>query len=291
MNKTLKDSLDVIWYFMAFFLIQFIMIWAVRIGTNLATGQPLIDAANAASRPNGDALVLMMLFSSILTILVFGQFRWSPWSRDYLRSKPWLVVVWTIILSLGTILPSEWILESLQVRMSEAQVQMFEQIMGKPMGYIAIGILAPIAEEMCFRGAILRKLLTMFPKRQHWIAIAVSAVLFALAHFNVVQSLHAFLIGLLLGWLYYRTDSILHRDRLPLDQQHGGLRDVQHHAADGRRQAHRHLPRQPHGDAAGSGILAVHYDSGHRSAQPEHEACSQEGLTVHHRTHSIFAWG
>ena len=151
----------------------------------------------------------MMLFSSILTILVFGQFRWSPWSRDYLRSKPWLVVVWTIILSLGTILPSEWILESLQVRMSEAQVQMFEQIMGKPMGYIAIGILAPIAEEMCFRGAILRKLLTMFPKRQHWIAIAVSAVLFALAHFNVVQSLHAFLIGLLLGWLYYRTDSIL----------------------------------------------------------------------------------
>ena len=209
MNKTLKDSLDVIWYFMAFFLIQFIMIWAVRIGTNLATGQPLIDAANAASRPNGDALVLMMLFSSILTILVFGQFRWSPWSRDYLRSKPWLVVVWTIILSLGTILPSEWILESLQVRMSEAQVQMFEQIMGKPMGYIAIGILAPIAEEMCFRGAILRKLLTMFPKRQHWIAIAVSAVLFALAHFNVVQSLHAFLIGLLLGWLYYRTDSIL----------------------------------------------------------------------------------
>lgn len=62
---------------------------------------------------------------------------------------------------------------------------------------------------MCFRGAILRKLLTMFPKRQHWIAIAVSAVLFALAHFNVVQSLHAFLIGLLLGWLYYRTDSIL----------------------------------------------------------------------------------
>ena len=209
MNKTLKDSLDVIWYFMAFFLIQFIMIWAVRIGTNLATGQPLIDASNAASRPNGDALVLMMLFSSILTILVFGQFRWSPWSRDYLRSKPWLVVVWTIILSLGTILPSEWILESLQVRMSEAQVQMFEQIMGKPMGYIAIGILAPIAEEMCFRGAILRKLLTMFPKRQHWIAIAVSAVLFALAHFNVVQSLHAFLIGLLLGWLYYRTDSIL----------------------------------------------------------------------------------
>ena len=209
MNKTLKDSLDVIWYFMAFFLIQFIMIWAVRIGTNLATGQPLIDAANAASRPHGDALVLMMLFSSILTILVFGQFRWSPWSRDYLRSKPWLVVVWTIILSLGTILPSEWILESLQVRMSEAQVQMFEQIMGKPMGYIAIGILAPIAEEMCFRGAILRKLLTMFPKRQHWIAIAVSAVLFALAHFNVVQSLHAFLIGLLLGWLYYRTDSIL----------------------------------------------------------------------------------
>lgn len=60
-----------------------------------------------------------------------------------------------------------------------------------------------------FRGAILRKLLTLFGKQKHWIAIAVSAALFGLLHGNLPQFIHAFVIGLLLGWLYYRTDSII----------------------------------------------------------------------------------
>ena len=40
-------------------------------------------------------------------------------------------------------------------------------------------------------------------------AIALSALLFALIHSNPVQMPHAFLVGLLLGWMYYRTDSIV----------------------------------------------------------------------------------
>ena len=34
-------------------------------------------------------------------------------------------------------------------------------------------------------------------------------MLFSLVHMNPVQMPHAFLIGILLGWLYYRTDSII----------------------------------------------------------------------------------
>ena len=43
----------------------------------------------------------------------------------------------------------------------------------------------------------------------HWAAIAVSAVIFAVVHANPAQMPHALLIGLLLGWMYYRTGSIL----------------------------------------------------------------------------------
>jgi membrane protease YdiL (CAAX protease family) len=74
-------------------------------------------------------------------------------------------------------------------------------------GYFAVGLLAPISEELVFRGAILRALLRWTSR--HWVAIAISAVLFALIHANPAQMPHAFLIGLLLGWLYYRTDSIV----------------------------------------------------------------------------------
>jgi membrane protease YdiL (CAAX protease family) len=67
--------------------------------------------------------------------------------------------------------------------------------------------LAPLGEELVFRGAILRRLLdSCLPL---WGAIALSALLFMLIHMNPAQMPHAFLIGLLLGWMYWRTGSIL----------------------------------------------------------------------------------
>ena len=62
---------------------------------------------------------------------------------------------------------------------------------------------------MVFRGAILRALLNLTGNRRHWVAIVCSALIFGLVHMNLAQGLHAFLIGLLLGWFYYRTGSIL----------------------------------------------------------------------------------
>ena len=58
-----------------------------------------------------------------------------------------------------------------------------------------------------FRGAVLRSLLQRMDSR--WGAIALSALFFALVHLNPAQMPHAFLIGLLLGWMYERTRSIL----------------------------------------------------------------------------------
>ena len=39
--------------------------------------------------------------------------------------------------------------------------------------------------------------------------IAFSALLFSAAHMNPAQMPHAFIVGLLLGWMYYRTQSIV----------------------------------------------------------------------------------
>ena len=76
-----------------------------------------------------------------------------------------------------------------------------------PKQIILYGFVSPFIEELVFRGAVLRALLQWTPR--HWVAIAVSALLFALAHMNPAQLLHPFLIGLLLGWLYERTGSIV----------------------------------------------------------------------------------
>ena len=83
----------------------------------------------------------------------------------------------------------------------------FELIMGNRFGYFVIGLMAPLVEELVFRGAILRALLRW--KSNPWIGIIISAVLFSAIHMNPAQMPHAFLIGILLGWMYYRTDSIV----------------------------------------------------------------------------------
>ena len=64
-------------------------------------------------------------------------------------------------------------------------------------------ILAPLLEEFLCRGMMLRGMLDRGKKP--WKAIFWSALLFAIMHLNPWQSIPAFLIGLLLGWVYWRT--------------------------------------------------------------------------------------
>ena len=157
----------------------------------------------------GWLLAVEMVVSSGLAIWLFLRLRWAPVSRDYLASKPWTALVWVALLTLGLLLPSQWLYEQLQVSMSEDYQRLFEGILKEPWGYAAIGLLAPLAEEMVFRGAVLRTLLGLFDRRRPWLPIAISALLFALVHWNMAQGLHAFLMGLLIGWMYYRTESIV----------------------------------------------------------------------------------
>jgi membrane protease YdiL (CAAX protease family) len=84
----------------------------------------------------------------------------------------------------------------------------FDMILRNRFGYIVIGLMAPLAEEVVFRGAVLRSLLR-WKAGNPWLAIFVSAILFSAVHMNPAQLPHTFLVGLLLGWMYYRTDSIV----------------------------------------------------------------------------------
>ncbi len=70
---------------------------------------------------------------------------------------------------------------------------------------IGVGIIAPIAEELIFRGFIQKRLLDSFPV---WAAIVIQAFFFALIHGNLVQMSYAFVIGIILGLLVYKSNSI-----------------------------------------------------------------------------------
>lgn len=209
-NNILRDVLYVIFFAAIFFLIQFVVEAGGAAIYGISKGLPFtVVLRGMASGSYSELLTATVVLSSLVTIALFAGLKWSPVSRTYLKSRPWGVLFWVFFLALGTILPLEWIYEKLSITLPEGTEQLFEGVMKQPWGYVAIGLLVPIAEEMVFRGGILRKLLDMVDKRWHWAAIAVSALIFGLLHGNAAQGVHAFLVGLLLGWMYYRTKSIV----------------------------------------------------------------------------------
>jgi CAAX amino terminal protease family protein len=211
MSKKNKEILHVLWYLVVFVLIQLGVTYATLFIEMALHPQTDADLNTTIKNllSNDTTLVLISVIGSVLTIALFVWRKWVVLSRTYLRSNPWFTLLWVVFLGLGSILPLQWIYEQLNISLSMEMEEMFKSIMGNRWGYLALGILAPLAEEMVFRGAILRTLLNYFNGRMYWVPIIVSALLFGLVHGNMAQLLNAFLIGILLGWMYYRTESIV----------------------------------------------------------------------------------
>ena len=74
------------------------------------------------------------------------------------------------------------------------------------LGVITISLVAPLLEEVLFRGAIQGYMMRRY---NPWVAIVSAALVFGIFHLNPVQTLYATLIGIVFGWIYYRTGSLL----------------------------------------------------------------------------------
>ena len=213
MKPIVKQSLNVLFYVVIFFLLQIVTMQLATWGYYIQQGSGVSEAFAQLTRHGpllkGPVVLAATVLSSVLTIVLFLRLRWTPVGRDYLRSRPWTALVWTGVATLGTIIPSIWLNEQLSLDLPEHVERLLVEIMRQPLGYLFIGILAPVAEEVVFRGAVLRSLLTVMEGRWRWGAIAVSAVIFGAVHGNESQFLHAVLTGVLLGWMYERTRSIV----------------------------------------------------------------------------------
>ncbi len=193
MKRTLLDSAA---YFFAFFAIQAVVIIAVG----------LIYKGNAFSPT---PITIFSLISSVLTIALFAWRRWTPCNGDYINTRPWDVAFWAVALTIGLMTPIAFIDDMLEVELSDDLMKVFSGLMGNDLGLISVAFLTPVAEEMVFRGAILRRLNEALGHRLRWVSIATTALLFAAAHGNIAQGVSAFVMGLALGWVYIRTRSIL----------------------------------------------------------------------------------
>ncbi|MFO1328006.1 MAG: CPBP family intramembrane glutamic endopeptidase [Rubrivivax sp.] len=100
--------------------------------------------------------------------------------------------------------------------LSRWEEQAFSRMVAGSIGtVVATCVLAPVLEEMLFRGVLLSAFMQQHPRG---VAIPASALYFGAAHLNIYQFVLAFLLGLLLGWLYERSRSLI-----PCMALHGAL--------------------------------------------------------------------
>lgn len=84
--------------------------------------------------------------------------------------------------------------------------EVFQEQAGSPIILIlSIVVVAPIYEEIIFRGILLKG---MANKINPTIALVISALFFAVVHFNVPQGINAFFLGLIIGAIYLKSNSI-----------------------------------------------------------------------------------
>lgn len=149
----------------------------------------------------------MMLYASVKSRLNAGFGQELPLdSNDFGNRKGWFMALTVSLMAIAAAFVIEPVSMMLP-EMSEKTKALMEKIMNGPVWLvlISVSIFAPFFEEWLCRGMILRGLIDKTGPA--W-AIVISAAVFGLIHGNLWQAIPAFLIGCLLGYVYYRTGSL-----------------------------------------------------------------------------------
>lgn len=199
-----KIFYDIALYFFSFIGLQLL----ITVLFSLANG-----ALGLGMQPtDAGMLILIQSTAAIVTTLLFVLLRWCPCSLAFWRQKPWLVIIWSAIAALGALVPSSYLSDILpDIMRTDLIADQLRDIASSPLGYVALALMAPMVEEVVFRGAIQSKAMELSKgnKNGHWVGITLTALLFSVVHMNPAQMPHAFLLGLFMGWLRYRSGSIV----------------------------------------------------------------------------------
>jgi membrane protease YdiL (CAAX protease family) len=127
-------------------------------------------------------------------------------SNNFGRFSGLQIAVIVSIATLATAFMTDAV-SSLMPPMPQWLEETMKQLLDAPLWItlISVSVFAPLFEEWLCRGVVLRGLLA---KNSPMTAITVSAAFFAIIHLNPWQAIPAFILGLLFGYVYYKTGSL-----------------------------------------------------------------------------------
>lgn len=151
------------------------------------------------------ATSIAMVASTIVMAWHLIHFRYVRLDHDMYRGIKLPVLGVSVVFIFSAMYVLNLLIE--QAGIPNTMEDTFLAMSRNPLGALSIAVLAPILEELLFRGAIQSHLQAMC--KHPWTAIIVASLIFGIVHGNPAQIPFAFLLGTLFGWLYFRTGSLL----------------------------------------------------------------------------------
>ncbi len=164
----------------------------------LLTGEEVYFSDNATLAASLFLSALLMVWH----LLTFGYMKLSP--RLLTEVSPQILFRSTVLI-FGAMYLFNVVME--WIPLPDLMENTFIEMSDEPLGVLSMALVAPVVEEMIFRGTIQGYLMRRC--RNPWTAIILSALIFGAIHMNPQQVVYAFLLGTVFGWIYYRTRSLM----------------------------------------------------------------------------------
>lgn len=126
----------------------------------------------------------------------FGKFEWSTFGLG----------CGLLIGSYALILIHNGILTLLGVETQGEEIMQIFSALDSPLWFVIVGVIfAPLVEEIFFRGFLFQG----FRQKFGWVSGALlSSAIFAIGHLDPVALIPTFILGLLLAYMYHRSNSV-----------------------------------------------------------------------------------
>jgi membrane protease YdiL (CAAX protease family) len=157
---------------------------------------------------NSFSLLITYLFPLII-IIWYGIKRMHKFNNDNYKFKIKRVAIPHILMMILMVTSVTIIAEALTelIPVPSETSELFKKAFQPNISFFILSVcIGPVLEEALYRGIILEGLLKNYNPTK---AIIWSSVLFGLAHLNPWQAISAILLGLLIGWIYWRTNSLI----------------------------------------------------------------------------------
>ena len=154
------------------------------------------------------SFVLGVIVKYFVIIILLNMYSKRSYEQKHKKSisKKEFIYVALIIIGFRLAYDNSIIYWVNKIPMPDFINQAFDEIAISPIILmLTVAVIAPIYEEVIFRGILLKGMASkMNPK----LALIISALFFALVHMNIPQGINAFLLGMLIGSIYLNRGSI-----------------------------------------------------------------------------------